>query len=184
MTARIVLVCDVCGAVTDDHYAHPLPDARFRARALGWTRRRKSSGGQKNKPGPDRLWADLCPEHTYALDRVTEPIRGTWRVRPVAGLDPAPHPLRRGRPPKHTDRIIRPTVRYEDGDGPYRLYTSMVAAYRERGTGRGTIERLRREMFAPGVDFLAVAARWAIVETEEHDNNGTSGNGDDGGPGG
>jgi hypothetical protein len=176
MSARLVLVCDVCGACTDDHYAHPLPDARFRARATGWTHRRRSSGGSRNKPGSDRQWVDLCPEHTYSMG-TTEPIRGTWRRTEVTAIEPEPlQPRRRGRPRKNPEPRTRPTVRYEDGQGPYRLYTSIATAMREQGAGRGTLEQLRRGMFAPGVDFLDVAGRWATVETEErHDDISNTG---------
>lgn len=160
MTARLVLVCDVCGAVTDDHYAHPVADARFRARATGWTRRRHI---RKNG---DRLFADLCPEHTYGLGFLTEPIAGKWkRVRPNQPEDP--QPLTPGI--VADDNFGQVTVTYQDGSGPYRLYTSLVEALRAAGAGRGTLERVRREMFAPGADFLVTAGRWATVETEETD---------------
>jgi hypothetical protein len=172
MSARIVLVCDVCGVCTDDHYSYPLPDARFRARATGWTRRRKSSGGHRNKPGPERQWADLCPEHTYDMGNITEPIRGTWRRTEVKVTDPEPLRKRpRGRPPKPPGLPIssRPSVRYEEGQGPYRLYTSIAHALRAQGVARGTLEQLRRGMFAPGANFLDVANRWAHVERQHED---------------
>jgi len=164
MTARLVFVCDVCGAVTDDHYAHPVNDARFRARATGWTYRRKSSGGHHNQPGPDRLWVDLCPEHTYELGLAQAPLKNaTWLLRkePVALRSPKPDPA--------TEYGAR--VTYSAGDGPYRLYTQLVSELRSAGAGRGTTEQLRREMFAPGADFLSVARTWATVETEEEDGN-------------
>lgn len=183
MVARLVFVCDVCGAVTDDHYATPVRDARFRARALGWTCRRWSRGGSKNKPGPDRMRVDLCPEHTYDMGLVQEPIRGRWSAGGVAD----PRPIRPPRPLRTTDEAQSPprvTVTYKAGDGPYRLYTSILAAHKQLGTPRGTTEQIRREMFAPGVDFLSVAARWAIVETE-HGNEATDNDeSHHGGPGG
>ena len=162
MTARLVLVCDVCGAVTDDHYAHPVADARFRARATGWTRRRHI---RKNG---DRLFVDLCPEHTYDLGFVQEPVmHAPWkRPRPVQPSDPQPL----------TERTLGKRLRYEtdvvihhDGDGPYRLYAQLARTLRAAGADRGTIEQIRREMFAPGADWLRTAAMWANIKTEEDD---------------
>jgi len=176
MTARLVLVCDVCGAVTDDHYAHPVADARFRARATGWTRRR-----HVRKNG-DRLFADLCPEHTYHLGFLTEPIVGKWkRIRPTQ--PEGPMPLAPVTVVERNFEDIR--VTYQDGSGPYRLYTTLAAALRAAGAGRGTLEQVRREMFAPGADFLRTAERWAKVETEEPDGEvqGDDGEGATGEPG-
>jgi hypothetical protein len=171
MSVRLVLICDVCGAVSDDHYAHPVNDARFRARHTGWAHRRKSSGGSKNKPGPDRRYVDLCPEHTYAMGLLTEPIRDK-RLR---SDKPTPEPLH----PPTQDLHVYPELNivYQSGEGPYRLYTRLAHAMRDHGADRGTLERLRRGMFASGADLLAVAQRWVTVKTEteegyEQDNGG------------
>jgi hypothetical protein len=53
----------------------------------------------------------------------------------------------------------------EVGAGPYRLYTLIVRALRARDVTRSQLERLRREMFAPGADFLEVAARGVTLDT-------------------
>lgn len=169
MTARFVLVCDVCGAITDDHYPYPVARARKLARALGYHYRKKAttSGDYRaSDPSYHRFYVDLCPEHTYSFDLNRVPVRmADWRSRwHRDGPDPQPmHP----QGPEPVIRYDNVAVTYQYGEGPYRLYADLVRQLREAGVTRAQLERLRREMFAPGAEFLKVAAQWAVIDTEE-----------------
>jgi hypothetical protein len=172
MTARFVLVCDVCGAITDDHYPYPVDRARKLARSLGFRYRKlaTTSGDYRaSEASYHRVWLDVCPECMYVvpgLDR--EPVQlADWRSKwhkhgedpqPMHAVEPEPHV-------RHADIVVT----YEYGEGPYRLYTAVAQALRGHGVSRAPMERLRREMFAPGADFVQVAARWVTVTTEEQD---------------
>lgn len=170
MSARFVLVCDVCGAITDDHYPYPVARARRLARALGFHYRRMAT-----RPGDyrgsnasyKRMYVDLCPEHIYAFEFGNrEPLQHSSDRYRKHGPDPQPmQPLA----PEPHKRFAEVTVTYQEGDGPYRLYTELVGKLREHGITRPQLERLRREMFAPEASFVEVADRWAIIETERTD---------------
>jgi hypothetical protein len=169
MSARFVLVCDVCGAITDDHYPYPVARARTLARALGFHYRKVATTPGNYRAGEasyNRVWLDLCAECMYAipgLDR--EPVRlaewnSRWRKRGTAPM--AMHPIE---PNLHTHYDI--DVACQRGQGPYRVYTALAQRLREHGVTRGQLERLRREMFAADADFIAVAQGWVNVITEE-----------------
>jgi hypothetical protein len=168
VTARLVLVCDVCGAITDDHYPYPVARARRLARAVGFHYRRISTtpGNYRGAHASyHRLYVDLCAEHTYELGLNRSPIQrvGNWRNRgapaePMQPMEPEPQ-----------KRFTDATVVYEEGAGPYRLYRLLVEALRPLGITRSQLERLRREMFAAGADCVEVGNRWALVKTEDTD---------------
>ena len=170
MTARLVLVCDVCGAITDDHYPYPVARARRLARAVGFHYRRIATTPGNYRGGHasyHRYYVDLCAEHTYELGLTKSPIHGApWVKRAGKFTHGEPEPMEPIEPEPHV-RFPHVTVTYEDGAGPYRLYTALVAQLRPAGISRSQLERLRREMFAPGADFLEVAQRWANIKTEE-----------------
>jgi hypothetical protein len=172
MVARFILVCDVCGAITDDHYPYPVARARRRARALGFTYRRVATtpGDYRGSHASyHRFWVDLCGECTYTYDG-RAPIHGApWtKRRGKFNTDGDAEPMHPVEP--------TPSIRYDDvvvvyvgGQGPYRLYTALVRQLREKGISRSQLERLRREMFANGADFLDVAGRWVTIEQQETD---------------
>jgi hypothetical protein len=174
MTARFVLVCDVCGAVSDDHYPYPVARARTWARATGWSYRKVST-----TPGDyaghhasyHRYQVDLCPEHTYEFTlrgpHQREEWNRNWQRRQSRWHrdGEGPEPLQPIQPEPHI-RYDTVQVVYVGGQGPYKLYTALAQQLKGAGITRSQLERLRREMFAPDADFVTVAARWADIQTD------------------
>lgn len=170
MTQRFVLICDACGAMTDDHYPYPVSRARLMAQGIGWRYRRKTFGGSKERPNlSNRFWADLCPEHTYEFGIWSEPVRPTKRDRTGPK---AIHPQT-----DIGDHIQFPDVQLllDFEEGPYRVYRTIVQAIRPAGATPRQLEQLRREFFAPAARPVEVAGRWVTVvpdtEAENHDND-------------